>query len=99
MAGTSPVVSEKSAMFDEDGADGLRVPAAYTPDVVSGEKARDDMIPRIQCQPSQCMLYGNEQVSTFESIPALFGWCRTQPRAFSGHMNVKDFDGVLEATV
>ena len=44
-AGTPPVVSAKSAMFDEEGADGLSVPAAYTPEEASGEKARDETMP------------------------------------------------------
>lgn len=45
MAGTSPVASVKSAMFEEEGADGLSDPAAYTPDEGSGENAMVEIIP------------------------------------------------------
>lgn len=33
-------------MLDEEGGDGLSVPAAYKPDERSRENARDDTIPR-----------------------------------------------------
>lgn len=45
IAGTSPVDSANSAMLLDAGADGLSVPAANTPEVASGAKARDEMMP------------------------------------------------------
>ena len=45
MTGTSAVVSVNRAMFDDFGAEGLREPAAYTPDEASIEKARAEMMP------------------------------------------------------
>lgn len=45
MTGVSPVVSVNKAMFDDVGAEGLKEPAAYTPEDMSGEKAREEMIP------------------------------------------------------
>lgn len=45
MIGASPVASENSAMLEEEGAGGLREPAAKMPECASGENARADMIP------------------------------------------------------
>ena len=45
ITGVSPVNSVKSAMFDDEGAEGRNDPAANTPDDVSAEKARAEMIP------------------------------------------------------
>ena len=43
--GTSPFASEKIAMLDEDGDEGLNEPAAKTSDDASGANARADTIP------------------------------------------------------
>ena len=47
MIGASPVASENNAMLEEEGAGGLREPAAKMPECTSGENARADMIPEL----------------------------------------------------
>lgn len=45
MTGTSPVSSEKRAILEEEGAEGLRDPAAYSAEDISGANDNADMIP------------------------------------------------------
>ena len=51
ITGTSPVVSVKSAIFDDEGGEGFREPAAKMPDEGSGENARDAIMPEPSWSP------------------------------------------------
>ena len=100
--GTSPFVSEKIAMLDEDGDEGLNEPAAKTSEDTSGANAKADTIPADK-HPSQCvcalMAWRGSGELALEPVSALLRRCRAQPRAFARAVDIEDFYCVLESAI
>ncbi len=92
--------SEKMAMLEEVGEEGLSVPAAYSPEDISGANDSADMIP-VDKHQTKCVCTPREakQGRTFQTVSALLGRCGAQARAFSGTIKVEDLDGILKAAI